>query len=135
MASGRIERESLDLALQDIAQQVQPIAEIKPAGVRPAGPRPATHQDFERLIELIGARATAPRSPRQHIADFIMPRLSDPNVLQGGRPLSILERLFADTLPQLEESEELRSLAGAIIADEIARHQDLLTRLHASMAA
>jgi hypothetical protein len=133
MASNRIERDNF--ALQDIAREVQPVAEIKPAGVRPPGPRPVTHQDFERLIDLIEARAAAPRSPRQHIADFVMPRLADPSILKGGRSVSILERLAADTLPQLEESEELRALAGAIIADEIARHRDLLTRLQGSVAA
>jgi hypothetical protein len=133
MASNRIERDNF--ALQDIAREAQPVAEIKPAGVRPLAPRPVTHQDFERLIDLIGARAAAPRSPRQRIADFVMPRLTDPSILKGGRSVSILERLAADTLPQLEESEELRALAGAIIADEIARHRDLLTRLQGSVAA
>jgi hypothetical protein len=61
--------------------------------------------------------------------------ISDPTVFQGDRPVSILQRLASDVLPNLEESEELRSLAGALIADEIERHRNLLTRLHDGIAA
>jgi hypothetical protein len=49
--------------------------------------------------------------------------------------VSILEQLATSILPNLEDGEELRALAGALIADEITRHRDLLTRLHNGIVA
>jgi hypothetical protein len=138
MGTGRIDGEQRDTTFASIAQPTPGVlAEIKPPETTsPAPPKPATYRDFEALIDA-ASRASAPtgRSPRQCIADFVTPRISDPTVFQGGQSISILERLASDILPSLDESEELRSLAGIIIADEIARHRELLTRLHACIAA
>jgi hypothetical protein len=64
-----------------------------------------------------------------------MPKIFDPTVLQSERSVSILEQLATSILPNLEDGEELRALAGALIADEITRHRDLLTRLHNGIVA
>jgi hypothetical protein len=138
MATGRIDSER-DRALASIAQPTQAAAaqiHAKDAGAIAAA-RPAFYREFEKLIDIAGRRAsaTAPGSPHQCIVDFVMPLISDPTLFQGSRSISILERLAADILPNLEESEELRSLAGAVIADEIERHRELLMRLHSSIAA
>jgi hypothetical protein len=113
------------------------LADTEPTGTTVAAPKPADQQEFETLIRITGRRAAAAamRSPHQCIVDFVMPRISDPTIFQGDRSISILEQLASDILPNLEESSELRSLAGAIIADEIARHRDLLTRIHAGIGA
>lgn len=134
MDGGKIESERLDLALDGIDQRVPvPAVEIKPSANRPAEVAP---EDFEAVIAAAGQRAAgAARSPRRYLADFVMPKMSDPSVLQSGRSLSILERLATSILPNLEDGEELRALAGALIADEIARQRDLLTRLHNGIAA
>jgi hypothetical protein len=137
MSTGRIEGDHRDMALASAAAPAR-VAEIKPPGTTSIGaPKPASHRDFETLISIAGRRASAStgRSPHQCIIDFVMPRISDPTVFQGGRPISILERLASDILPNLEENDELRSLAGAVIADEIARHRELLMRLHSGIAA
>jgi len=139
MSTGRIESDHRDVALASTAPpaRVAP-AEIKPPGTTPnAAPKPASPRDFETLISIAGRRASAGtgRSPHQCIVDFVMPRISDPTVFQGGRSISILEQLASDILPNLEENDELRSLAGAVIADEIARHRELLMRLHSGIAA
>jgi hypothetical protein len=138
MDGGKIESERLDVALDDIGQRAPgPAMEIKPLANRPLETKPLTHEDFEVFINAAGQRATgtAARSPRRYIADFVMPKIFDPTVLQSERSLTILERLAARILPNLEDGEELRALAGALIADEIARHRDLLTRLHNGIAA
>jgi hypothetical protein len=115
------------------------LADTEPTGTTVAAPKPADQQEFETLIRITGRRAAtaaaAIRSPHQCIVDFVMPRISDPTIFQGDRSISILEQLASDILPNLEESSELRSLAGAIIADEIARHRELLTRIHSGIGA
>jgi hypothetical protein len=138
MDGGKIESERLDLALAGIGQLAPGLAvEIKPSAKRPEETKPVAHEDFEAFINAAGQRATgaAARSPRRYIADFVMPKIVDPTVLQSERSVSILEQLADSILPNLEDGEELRALAGALIADEIARHRDLLTRLHNGIAA
>ena len=135
MDGGKIESERLDLALDGIGQRTPARAvDIKPSANRPGGVAP---EDFETFINGAGHRASsaAARSPRRYIADFVMPKTFDPTVLQSERSVSILERLATSILPNLEDGGELRALAGALIADEIARHRDLLTRLHNGIAA
>ncbi|MGA7807176.1 hypothetical protein [Bradyrhizobium sp.] len=100
-------------------------------------PESVGYPDFDALIGEIASRrrsTRAPRSPQQIIADFIEPRISDPTPFQGGRSLSILERLASRIIPALDESEELRSLASAVIAEEIERRRELARRLHGSIA-
>ena len=139
MSTGRIEGDRRVMALVGATPPTQvALADIKPSGTTSvAAPKPADQRDFETLIGIAGRRASAAaiRSPHQCIVDFVMPRISDPTIFQGGRSISILEQLASDILPHLEESDELLSLAGAVIADELARHRELLTRLHTGIAA
>jgi hypothetical protein len=139
MATGRIGGEHRDSALASVAQPTEAApAEIKAKDAAAiAAAKPAFYREFEKLIDIASRRASAAAtgSPHQCIVDFVMPLISDPTAFQGSRSISILERLAADILPNLEESEELRSLAGAVIADEIARHRELLMRLHSGIAA
>ena len=89
MSTGRIEGEQRDAAFASAAQPTQGvIAEIKPPEATSiAAPKPVTYRDFEALIDIAGRRTSAAtiRSPRQCIADFVMPRISDPTVFQGSR--------------------------------------------------
>jgi hypothetical protein len=137
MDGGKIESERLDLALDGIGRGVSARAvDIKPSANRPEKAQPVAPEHFEAFINAAGQRASsAARSPRRYIADFVMPKIFDPTVLQSERSVSILEQLATSILPNLEDGEELRALAGALIADEIARHRDLLTRLHNGIAA
>lgn len=143
MSTGRIEGDrrgtgTTPATLEALADTtLEALADTTPTGTTVAAPRPADQREFETLIRITGRRASAAaiRSPHQCIVDFVMPRISDPTIFQGDRSISILEQLASDILPNLEESSELRSLAGAIIADEIARHRELLTRIHAGIGA
>jgi hypothetical protein len=92
---------------------------------------PVSDLDLDALVELAGGRVDArpASSPNQCIAEFAEPRISDPTILQGSYPLSLLERIASDLVPTLGDNEELRSLAGKVIADEIDRHRRLAAQL------
>jgi hypothetical protein len=138
MATGRIDSER-DRALAGVAQPTEaaPTEVNAKDSAAIASARPPFYREFEKLIDIAGRRASAATagSPHQCLVDFVMPLIADPTVFQGSRSISILERLAADILPNLDESAELRSLAGAVIAEEIARHRELLMRLHNGIAA
>jgi hypothetical protein len=110
---------------------------MQPAAPDMTAPESVGYPDFDALIEEIATRRRStrtPRSPQQIIADFIEPKISDPTPFQGGRSLSILERLASHIIPSLDESEELRLLAGAVIAEEIERRRELARRVQGSIA-
>jgi hypothetical protein len=125
----RIENELGNMAAIVARSTLAEVAEVLPPDVANiSAPESVSYPDFEALIEEIASRrksTRAPRSPQQIVADFIEPRISDPAAFRGSRSLSILERLASEIIPALEESEELRSLAGAVITEEIERHREL----------
>jgi len=137
MAGGRIDSERLGLALERVGQSSRvPATDIKPPTSQPTDSQPAPPRDFGTAIETADrSTAEATRSPRQCIADFVMPTMTDPTLLQSSRSVSILEHLASEILPNLDAGDDLRSLAGAIIADEIARRRDFLMRLHGGIPA
>ena len=131
MAAGRVGIERNDAA--ESAVRTAKALQSDAAGARPESPG---YVAFEALVNDAARRdrLATPRSPRQLVADFVEPRTPDPTPFLGGRSLSILERLASEILPNLDESEELRALAGDIIADEIDRHRELLMRLQSEIA-
>jgi hypothetical protein len=141
MATRPVEGERLDVVLDRLGQRTRTQA-AKPLRLDPARPDPArpgttAPLDFEDLVEAVAARPRLASTPPlyQEIVDFVMPRLTDTTVLQGGRSASILEHLVSEILPKLGGGEELRRLANAIIADELARRRDVSTRVQAGIAA
>jgi hypothetical protein len=81
------------------------------------------------------AAATAAPSLRDAIAEFVMPKISNPALLHSARATLVLEHLVSDVLPALEGSEELRTLASTVLEDEVGRHRELVARIHAGLAA
>jgi hypothetical protein len=134
----RIESELANMTAIVARSTPAEIAEVKPPDTANiSAPESVSYPDFGALIEEIANRrksTRAPRSPQQIVADFIEPRISDPAAFRGSRSLSILERLASEIIPALDESEELRSLAGAVIKEEIERHRELARRLQDSIA-
>jgi hypothetical protein len=126
--SRRIQNEPADVGLD----------RLSPPGAEPdAGANAAGFEEFTALLKVAEGRVSglaARTSPSEDLADFIMPRLSQPAILQGGRSLAILEHLVTAVIPTFEESHQLRSLAMAVIAAEITRRRDLLDRLHRGIA-
>ena len=138
MSGGRIESERLGLALDRVRERApRPAADVKPADSRPALAKPQAKSIAPEQLEtsVKPPEHRSANSPRQRIADFITPKLSDPTVLQSAHLVPILERLASYVLPNLDDSEEFRALAGTLISDEIARHRDLMTRLNGGIAA
>jgi hypothetical protein len=138
MATGRIDGENRYPGLDRLLPRTGPVKSgaltpIEPAPV--AESEPAGYLDLDTLVEVAGQRAVTPPSPHRCVADFAEPQISDPTIFQGNRPLSILERLASDIIPMLGDNEELRSLAGTIIADEIERHRQLAGRIHGGIVS
>lgn len=141
MSGGRIESERLGLALdrvrerapRPVADMPRPVADIKPSDSRPAQAIPGAPEQLETFAKPAEHRSA--NSPRQRIADFIAPKVSDPTVLQSAQLVPILERLVSHVLPNLDDSEEFRALAGTLISDEIGRHRDLIARMNGGIAA
>jgi hypothetical protein len=126
--SRRIQNDPVDIGLDRLGP---------PRGEPDAGANAAEVDEFSALLKVAERRLSAVEartSPSEDLADFIMPRLTQPAILQGGRSLAILEHLVTSVIPSLEESHQLRSLATAAIAAEITRRRDLLDRLHQGIA-
>jgi hypothetical protein len=103
-------------------------------------PDAAEIQGFAEFLQttgplLFGDPSAERNSPSQDIADFIMPRLAEPALLQAGRSLMILEELMGTIIPTFEDSEEFQSVATAVIHAEIARRRDLQEKLHRGISA
>ena len=134
MSGGRIESDRLGLALDRVRDRApKPAADIKPSDSRPAQATATAPEQLDTFAKPTERRSA--NSPRQRIADFITPKLPDPTVLQSAQLVPILERLANHVLPNLDDSEEFRALAGTLISDEIGRHRDLITRLNGGIAA
>jgi len=132
MSSGRIDGGGGREANANVARAAQSVLDqIGPADTVIA---PAEAGTFSGLEELFGPssgkreRATKPRSPKQLIADFVEPTIADMTPFVSGGALAILERIAAEIIPTLGDNEELRTLARAVINDEIARHRELEKR-------
>jgi hypothetical protein len=115
------------------------LPEVQPLSPQLRRSRGKTDAEIEELDhEVVDGRSSSHTSrppPGAEIADFIMPKLSDPAILHTSRALGILEHLMADIIPTFTESKELRALAVAVITTEIARRRDLLDHIHRGIAS
>jgi hypothetical protein len=62
------------------------------------------------------------------LVQYVRPRVPDPAILR--RATSILEDCISELLPRLGGGEQLRSMADALMHDEIDRHLEILKKLH-----
>ncbi|WP_394891652.1 hypothetical protein ACG873_10480 [Mesorhizobium sp. AaZ16] len=62
------------------------------------------------------------------LVQYVRPRIPDPAILR--RAASILEDCISELLPRLGGGEQLRSMADALMRDEINRHLEILKKLH-----
>jgi hypothetical protein len=112
------------------------VQQVSPQLRRSRGKASAELEELDS--EIVDARSSnhiRRSSPGAEIADFIMPKLSDPAILHTSRALGILEHLMADIIPTFTESKELRAIAVAVITTEIARRRDLLDHVHRGIAS
>jgi hypothetical protein len=62
------------------------------------------------------------------LVQYVRPRVPDPAILR--RATSILEDCITDLLPRLGGGAQLRSMAEALMRDELDRHLEILKKLH-----
>lgn len=62
------------------------------------------------------------------LVQYVRPRVPDPAILR--RATSILEDCITDLLPRLGGDAQLRSMADALMRDELDRHLEILEKLH-----
>jgi len=130
MATGRVDGGGRDATL-NAARATQSVpADLAGTDTVVAPSKTATDFGFEELFEQSARRERVQkaRSPKQLVAAFVEPSIADMAPFMGGGALAILERIAADIIPTLGDNEELRSLARAVINDEIARHRELTRR-------
>jgi len=146
MTSRRIEPQRLDVILETLKPPAREAPDargldIRGSNLRTTGVRGADgaeSTDFEALLQsAVGLQPgrPAPRLLREEMIDFVIPRIGDPTVLRGDHSISILEYLISSVLPTLPGSEEVRAAASAVLADEIGRHRELISRVHRGIAA
>jgi hypothetical protein len=128
MEGRRVERVHLDALAELDLRSLPEVADAKPA----ASP------EFGRLLQaLLRQRKSSPgeASPRALLADFVAPSITDPLILSGDRAIALLERLLETALPLLEENEEFRVVASAVVGEEIAQRRRLRSRRRKDTAA
>ncbi len=121
MSIRRVEGQRLDVVLQKLRENDKPPAIL----------------DIQEIPEF---RGTSDRLKQETpleslLIDFIMPIVSDAGIFQDSQAIMLLEYLRDDLLPNLDESEELTSLATQIIDDEIARHDLIRERRQSGIAS
>jgi hypothetical protein len=77
--------------------------------------------------DLLSAAFQSGRSIDEILTEFVRPRIADVSIMR--RASLLLNECVDSYLPQLEGSENLRSLAAALIGDEIGRHENIIGRL------
>ena len=115
-----------------------------PARVDPSAPQQIPDTDaaeaieFSRMLQAFSReRHDTPDKTtlRELLTGFVAPALKDPAVLSGDRAIAILEQLLTTILPQLDDDDEFRQLAVAIIGDEIKQRRRLRARRRRDAAA
>jgi hypothetical protein len=94
--------------------------------------------EFSRALQAFsGERGDTPTETtlRDLIAEFVAPLVKDPALLSADRSITILELLLTTILPQLDDDEEFRQLAIAVIGDEIKQRRRLRARRRGETAA
>jgi len=70
-------------------------------------------------------------SLRREIDELTMPEISDPGIFNAPRTMALLDHVIDAILPSLDTSEDVASIAKAMLKEEIERRRDLEERLMA----
>jgi hypothetical protein len=114
--------------------------DAKPAGTGVAQVPPGAIDAADIITSAIeetgrkGIRPPRRRSLRDELNDYIKPRAGDPSILLAAPAIETLTEI-AGGIADLDWSDQLRTLASAVITDEIARRRALINRRHHSIAA
>jgi hypothetical protein len=136
MTNRKIESDRLAEAIEAFRQRAsEPVA--SPAIGETEFPPESVADAFAADAPAVDHRAAPANvsSLRQAIEEFVMPKVTHPGLLHGPRTTLILEQLVSNILPMLRGSDELRELASTVLEDEMGRHQEVASRIHAGLAA
>jgi hypothetical protein len=87
--------------------------------------------------DVIGLRDAAASRPglADRIFDFLMPKLSDPTVMQGGRCIDLLEEMTADIANVAGSDEYLRHWGDVVLRQELQKYRLLQRHLNSLVGA
>lgn len=97
---------------------------------------PEKAEEFALLLRIKGPRMRSgqQQSMLSDLLDFVMPTVSDPSIFHTQRCIRLLQHVVSEIIPNLDESEELRSLATVMLNEEIERQRDLQNRRNGAIA-
>lgn len=114
-----VERQRLDRALIEAGRRADPVSR-------------AQIEAFEAALRIRRRGSLAQGSSlRGEIDRLTMPEISDPGIFVAARTMDLLDHIIGSVLPGLDTSEDVASIAKAMLEEEIDRRRDLEARLEA----
>ncbi|WP_343315008.1 hypothetical protein AAIB41_15965 [Brucella sp. BE17] len=111
------ERQRLDRALTEAGRRADAVSRAQIAA-------------FEAALRIRRRGSTAQgASLRREIDALTMPEISDPGIFNAPRTMALLDHVIEEILPSLDTSEDVTSIAMAMLKEEIERRRDLEERL------
>lgn len=113
------ERQRLDRALAEAGRRADAVSR-------------AQIEAFEAALRIRRRGSSAQgASLRREIDELTMPEISDPGIFNAPRTMALLDHVIDAILPSLDTSEDVASIAKAMLKEEIDRRRDLEERLMA----
>ncbi len=113
------ERQRLDRALAEAGRRADAVSR-------------AQIEAFEAALRIRRRGSSAQgASLRREIDELTMPEISDPGIFNAPRSVSLLDHVIDAILPSLDTSEDVASIAKAMLKEEIDRRRDFEERLMA----
>jgi len=113
------ERQRLDRALAEAGRRADAVSR-------------AQIEAFEAALRIRRRGSTSQgASLRREIDELTMPEISDPGIFNAPRTMALLDHVIDAILPSLDTSEDVASIAKAMLREEIDRRRDLEERLMA----
>lgn len=112
-----IDRQRLDRALTEAGKNADPVSRAQIAA-------------FETALR-VRRRGSLSHgaSLRGEIDHLTMPEISDPGIFGNERTISLLAHVIDSILPGLDTTEDVTSIAKAMLEEEIDRRRDLQVRM------
>jgi hypothetical protein len=112
-----IDRQRLDRALTEAGKRADPVSR-------------AQIEAFETALRVRRRGSlTHGASLRSEIHHLTMPEITDPGIFGNERTMNLLDHVINNVLPTLDTTEDVASIAKAMLEEEIDRRRDLQARM------
>lgn len=112
-----VDRQRLDRALTEAGKRADPVSR-------------AQIEAFEAALRTRRRGSLAHgASLRSEIDQLTMPEITDPGIFGNERTMTLLEHIIESVLPALDTTEDVASIAKAMLEEEIDRRRDLQARM------